>query len=244
MLGRHSTTTGILVYSTTTGITDNYLIISLPIISLLGRKTKSTTINELSLNGKNMTDVDEIADGFNNYFSNVGPDLARSIGTSDYNFENYITRTNAEFSCFSTITTSTICHLLNSLSKSKATGIDTISSKILEIASPVIADSLSYIFNQAIILCSFPSEWKIARVTPIYKNGHRNLPGNYRPIAVIRVICKIMERTLYEQPHEYLTEKQFGFRRTHPTSSALLDCTKSWYVKMDRKMFNLIVFID
>ena len=65
--------------------------------SLLGRKTKSTTINELSLNGKNMTDVDEIADGFNNYFSNVGQDLARSIGTSDYNFENYITRTNAEF---------------------------------------------------------------------------------------------------------------------------------------------------
>ena len=179
-----------------------------------------------------MTDVDEIADGFNNYFSNVGPDLARSIGTSDYNFENYITRTNAEFSCFSTITTSTICHLLNSLSKSKATGIDTISSKILEIASPVIADSLSYIFNQAIILCSFPSEWKIARVTPIYKNGLRNIPGNYRPISVLPVISEIMERILYEQLHEYLTENnllsenQFGVRRSHSTATALLDCTK------------------
>lgn len=218
--------------------------------SLLGRKTKLTTVNELSLDGKNMTDFDEIADGFNKYFSNVGPDLARSIGTSDYNFENYIKKTNAEFSGFNTINTSNICHLLNSLSKSKATGIDKISSKILKIASPVISGSLTYIFNQSIVLSSFPNEWKMARVTPIYKNGQRNLPGNYRPISVLPVISKIMERILYEQLHEYLTKNdllsknQFGFRRLHSTATALLDCTNSWYVNMDRKMFNLVVFID
>lgn len=115
--------------------------------SLLGRKTKSTIVNELNLNGKSLTDVDEIADGFTKYFSNVGPDLALSIGTSDHNLENYTKETNAESTGFSTITTSNICHLLSRLSKSKATNIDKISSKILKIASPVIANSLIYIFN-------------------------------------------------------------------------------------------------
>ena len=50
-----------------------------------------------------------------------------------------------------------------------------------------------------------------------------------------------MERILYEPLYEYLTENnllsenQFGFRRSHSTATALLDCSKSWYVKMDRK---------
>ena len=49
---------------------------------------------------------------------------------------------------------------------------------------------------------------------------------------------------MYDQLYEYLNENsllsdhQFGFRKFHPTASALLDCTNSWYMNMDRKMFN------
>ena len=59
-----------------------------------------------------------------------------------------------------------------------------------------------------------------------------------------------MERILYNQLYEYLTannvlsEHQFGFRKFHSTASALLDCTNDWYINMDRKLFNLVVFID
>ena len=41
-----------------------------------------------------------------------------------------------------------------------------------------------------------------------------------------------------------LSENQFGFRKSYSTASALLDCTNSWYVNMDRKMFNLVVLLD
>ena len=84
--------------------------------------------------------------------------------------------------------------------------------------------------------------WKIARVLPLYNNGPRNLPGNYRAISVLPVISKVFERILYNQLYEYLTtnqllsQHQFGFRRLHSTTSALLDNTNSWYVNMDRKM--------
>jgi hypothetical protein len=55
---------------------------------------------------------------------------------------------------------------------------------------------------------------------------------------------------MYDQLYEYLNENsllsdhQFGFRKFHSTALALLDCTNSWYMNMDRKMFNLVVFLD
>ena len=90
----------------------------------------------------------------------------------------------------------------------------------------------------------------MARVTPLFKNGQRNLPRNYRAISVLPVISKIMERILYDQLYNYLTkfgilsDCQFGFRKFHSTTTALLDCTNDWYVNLDRKLFNLVVLID
>ena len=104
--------------------------------------------------------------------------------------------------------------------------------------------------NQAVTLSSFPYKWKMARVIPLYKNGHRNLPGNYWPISVLPTISKIMERILHNQLYVYLTEfgllssAQFGFRKSHSTATALLDCTNEWYMNIDKKIFNLVVFID
>jgi hypothetical protein len=39
----------------------------------------------------------------------------------------------------------------------------------------------------------------MARVSPLYKNGQKNLPGNYRPISVLPAVSKVMERILYDQ---------------------------------------------
>jgi hypothetical protein len=110
--------------------------------------------------------------------------------------------------------------------------------EVVKIAAPAISDSLTYIFNQAITLSLFPHEWKTARVIPLYKNGRRNLPGNYRPISVLPVISKIMERILYDQLYNYLnkfellSDCQFGFRKFH--LGRIL-----WPQKSPRKIFPL-----
>ena len=218
--------------------------------SLLGRQNKPTVINELRVGENNFTNHEDIAEGFNEYFSNIGPNLASNIDSSNYNFETHVKNAKSEFAAFQHVTVSHVSHLLLGLSSNKATGIDKISCKIIKLATPVKSDSLTLIFNQAITLSSFPDEWKIARVIPLYKNGQRNIPGNYRPISVLPAISKIMERILYDQLHSYLTtfellsDSQFGFRKSHSTASALLDCTNEWYVNLDRKMFNLVVLID
>ena len=93
---------------------------------------------------------EDIAESFNNYFSNIGPNLASKIGTTDDNFVNYIKNTKFEFAAFHPTTIGSVYNLLSGLSSNKATGIDKISSKIIKIAVPVISDSLTHIFNQSI----------------------------------------------------------------------------------------------
>ena len=175
---------------------------------MLGKQNKNSKINELEFRGNTLNNPKDIAEGFNSYFSNIGPDLASQIPTPNCNFYTYVKKATSEFAAFKPTDVNNVYQLLRGLSSNKATGIDKISCKILKIAAPAIADSLTYIFNQAITLSSFPNEWKMARVIPLYKSGHRNLPGNYRPISVLPTISKIMERILYNQLYVYLTLKK------------------------------------
>ena len=217
---------------------------------ILGRKNKPTIINELQISNNTLQSPEEIAEGFNMFFTSIGQNLADIIPTNDCNFEDFIQPPISEFTAFNPVTVNTIYHLLSKLSTNKATGIDTISSKIIKISAPIIASPLTYLFNQTLDQCTFPNEWKTARVTPLYKNGQKNLPENYRPISILTAVSKVMERLLYDQLYNYLSENellsenQFGFRKSHSTATALLDCTNEWYINMDRKLFNLVVFID
>ena len=85
----------------------------------------------------------EIVEGFNEYFSNIGPDLANEIDVSNCNFKTYVKETKSEFAAFQPKTVSEIFNLSCGLSGKKATGIDKISCKIIKIAAPAIADSLT-----------------------------------------------------------------------------------------------------
>lgn len=95
------------------------------------------------------------------------------------------------------------------LNKVKANGLDNISARLLRECPNLIAESLTQIFNQSIKTGIFPTEWKRARVTPLYKNsGERTDPSNYRPISVIPTIAKIIKRIVYNQVNKYLIDNK------------------------------------
>ncbi len=139
---------------------------------------------------------------------------------------------------------------LSNLTISKASGLDQISAKVLKIAAPSIAPSLTLIFNQSIRTGIFPSDWKVARVTPIYKSGGKFCMSNYRPISVISIVARIMEKLIHNQIYEYLIKEnllansQHGFRPNHSTLTALLDITNRWYQNMDIGQLNGVIFLD
>jgi len=99
---------------------------------------------------------------------------------------------------------SIVCKLLAKLNERKEPGLDNISSTLLKMASNVIAPLLTQLFIKSINTGIFPTEWKLARVTPIFKRGKRDDPNNYQPISIIPTVAKIVEKIIYNQLCDYL----------------------------------------
>ena len=136
------------------------------------------------------------------------------------------------------------------MSPKKASGLDKLPVKLVRLAAPFITKSLTAIFNKSISTGIFICDWKIARVTPIYKEGVKSNMNNYRPISVISIIAKAMEKLVHSQFYSYLqqsdilTNSQHGFRPLHSTTTALLKMSDQWYRNMDEGLINGVVFLD
>ena len=88
--------------------------------------------------------------------------------------------------------------LIASLDTSKSTGSDGVSAKMLEGTATSIVYSLTKLFNQSISQGIFPNDRKIARIVPIPKNSDKLLPKNYRPISILPLISKLLERHVHK----------------------------------------------
>ena len=125
---------------------------------------------------------------------------------------------------------SKVFSLMNKLNKSKATGLDRISARLIRECADLICVPICDIFNQSISQGKLPEDWKSARVTPFCKQGDRDDLNNNRPISVIPVVVKVVYDQLYAylEEHDILSKHQSGFRAIHSTVTALLEATDSW----------------
>ena len=108
-------------------------------------------------------------------------------------------------------------------------GLDWINAKLLKEAAPIVAGPLSYIFNMSLKHSIIPTEWKKARVSPIFITGNIHDPSYYRPISVLPICMKIFEKLVHEQLYNYMSSndllcnQQSGFRPNHSTVTTLLN---------------------
>ena len=219
---------------------------------LLGKKSNNTKINGLKTDsGETLTNTSEIANYINRHFAAIGPNLASKISTDEDNVspEQFLTKTDPGF-YFKGVDSSRVLKLLNGVKIAKATGIDKISNRILKIAAPIIYKSLTDIFNLSIASNVFPSDWKVAKVSPVFKSGDQSDANNYRPISVLPTIARVFERLIFEQLYSYFNENkllysyQSGFRSLHSTVTALLDIINEWSSNIDKGMINGVLFLD
>ncbi len=137
-------------------------------------------------------------------------------------YKGFLDQTNEEFS-FGIITPSQVLLHLTKLCRSKATGLDSISARLLGKWPDLIAKSLIQIFNQSVTTGIFPDEWKNARITPLFKNaGKRNDRSNYRPISIIPFVAKVLERLVYHQLYNHLIVNNLLFIHFIPQSQHCL----------------------
>ena len=142
-------------------------------------------------------------------------------------------------------TLSALYKKLKDINERKAAGLDKIPRKLLKIAAGIVAPSLTQILNKIISTSILPTDWKLTKVTPVFKKGKKDDMNNYRSISVISVAAKIFEKLIFEQLYEYLNNNnlisvsQSGFRTLHSTLTALIEAVDNWSINIDNGLLNL-----
>ena len=144
-----------------------------------------------------------------------------------------------------------VLKILNKLNKnSKSCGLDTIDAYVLSLAKEELLPVITHIVNLSITEKCFPTEWKCAKVIPLHKKNEVTYPMNYRPVALLPIISKIVERVVYLQLSEYLEENDLlhpshhGFRSKHNTSTALLHMVDTWMEALENDEISAVIMLD
>jgi hypothetical protein len=83
---------------------------------------------------------------------------------------------------------------------------------MLKISPEKITIPLQITFNKSLRQCKYPSSWKNAHITAIFKKGETSLPSNYRPISLISCVRKVMERIIYKHVYNHLIQNKLIYQ--------------------------------
>ena len=201
-----------------------------------------------------VTDKQNIADSFNHYYSRVGPDTNESVGQSEKTAEYYQEKNkkrNTDEILTSVFTEEEVidaCKMLNPKKSYDAYGF---SQKVVLQDTDILAPMFTHLANCSLENGTCPDQSKIARVIPVYKNkGETYLFSNYRPISLVPVFSKIIEKLMYNKIFEFLVRQktlfksQFGFRRGRNTTHATLDFLQTVEAAIRENEMAIGIFVD
>ena len=213
---------------------------------------KKDITEEMIINGVKETNADTIRDEFAKYYSEIGKSLAEKIRNKG-NIVDPISHLSQHIksSCFLSPTTPLeIEYFIKGLESKNSSGCDNISNCMLKVIYPSILHALWIIFNKSLSSGEFPNNMKVAVVKPIYKAKSKMDIANYRPISLLTVTSKILEKIVNDrlinflQKHSVLYEGQYGFRKQRSTSDAILDLTGNILEGFNKKMYTVALFLD
>ncbi len=203
------------------------------LINTVLNKAKIPVIPPLLENGLFITEFSEKAEIFNNHFvlqcttidtnSTIPPNLQTpSSVINDF-----------------PISDERILNIIRSLNPNKAHGWDGISVKMIKLSDTALIIPLKIIFENCLRQGLFPEIWKHANVVPVYKKNEKNLKKNYRPISLLPIFGKILEKLMYDAIYfhldscDLLNPNQSGFRPGDSTINQLISITHTIFKAFD-----------
>ena len=171
----------------------------------------------------------DIANNFCDYFTNIGPNLASQIPSTNSSPKDFLSSSLSESISLQPLTVGELYNIVKSFNANKAPGHDNISIKIIHQSFQKIAQPLVTIINTSLSTSAFPESLKIAKVFPVFKADDPTLFSNYRPISILPTFSKLFEKVIYNRLinflnlHNILYSTQFGFLNNHSSASALID---------------------
>ena len=151
---------------------------------------------------------------------------------------------------FSNVCEEDVKKILISLDTSTTAGMNQIPAKFLRDGAEVLALPLGNVINLSIKISAFPEECKIAKLKPIFKKGARTDLKNYRPISLLPLVSKIIEKSIHFQIEDYLNKKKLvymynsGFRTNHSADLCLAQLIDFVATGMDKQIHTGMILLD
>ena len=207
-------------------------------------------------NNPGYSDTSAKAKEFNEYFAKVG-EIA--FQKSQEGLRNDAPSYNVDVNASSNIlqlfrpqpvTIDTLILVIKDLKETKSFGCDGILLQFIRDALPVIAFYVTVIINTSIVTGIYPELWKHPYVVPVYKSGDVENINNYRPISLLPILSKVLEKIVANQlmsfleSHKLLSSSQHGFRGNLSTETALMKVNKRIYEAIDNQKISLLLLLD
>ena len=136
------------------------------------------------------------------------------------------------------------------LKNSKSSGMDNIDTYIVKLISEEILPAVTHIVNLSIQKAEFPSLYKLAKVIPLLKKDDPLEAKNYRPVAILCILSKVIERIIFLQVVEFMNTNSYfhpnhhGFRAHHSTSTAMIQMYDTWVQAVDKGELSGVCMLD
>ena len=219
--------------------------------NIIGRgKKQSLQSNFKDESGKVLTNPQDIANSFNDFFVNIGPKLASNIQHNGKNYYDYLQDPITSSMYMKPVVELDIVKIIGKFDQNKSAGNDNIGNFLIKKVCNEIVKPLSMIFNLSISTGIVPEKLKIAKVIPIYKKQDAEVLSNYRPVSLLPCFSKILERLVFDRSvdyintHEILNDKQFGFRSNHSTSMAIIELIDKINTAVEKNETTIAIFLD
>ena len=192
------------------------------------------------------------ANDLNSYFVSVGPRVAAEIRAQNVPTDLNVRLSRVGACSFQPreITLDELEQTVFSMRNSGACGSDGVCVRMLKAGFPAIGGVILHIINTCLIQSDIPDSWKHSIVHPLFKSGNPSDPANFRPISLVPVIMKVVERIVHQQLYVYLSHNhllassQHGFRPRHSTETALLSVTDHILAATDRGEISMLCLLD
>ena len=128
---------------------------------------------------------------------------------------------------FSHVHESQITNILEKFDTNKATGFDGLSGTFLKDGAKILSKPITDLINLSISLSAFPDSCNVAKLKPLFQKGSKLEPKNFRPISLLPLISKVLEKVIHDQTQNFLTNNsilycyQSGFRKYYSSNTCL-----------------------
>ena len=212
----------------------------------------SQKINEILDNGETINNPKVMATKFNNFFSHIGTTISDSVTPISKPPEEFVPNYPNDKPKFELDNTGPvhITDIIKSFDSKDSCDLDGMSLKLLKAIAVSISVPLAHIFNLSLDNGKFPDKLKLSRIVPVYKSGDPKLCDNYRPIALVNTLSKVLEKivsiklTNHLQINDLLYKHQYGFLKGRSTEQNLLHVVNFISQALNKGNFCIGIFLD